>query len=184
MPVINATRVNAFSSKLKVNIVRWARPGWYGNLGGNQLVTAGRIYYIPIFVEEDTTYIGIGAWVGTNVAGTADLRIFRWNNGLPGALILSAGTIDTSSTGEKSIVISQRLTRGYYFLAIRCSAAPSMFGMDTTSCVQAPVSGIGLTAGGNMPGVVLSVVSAYADPAPAPTDYNSSLFASVALREN
>lgn len=184
MPVQNVVDINAFSSKLKVNLVRWVRPGWQGNLGLIQAVTAGRIYFIPIFVEEDTTYIGIGAWVGTLSAGTADLRIFKWNNGLPGALILSAGTINTGSTGEKSIVISQKLTRGYYFLAIRCSATPSMFGMDPTSCVQAPVSGIGLNAGGNMPGVVLSVLAAYANPAPAPTDYNSSAYANVALREN
>ncbi|GAI93500.1 unnamed protein product, partial [marine sediment metagenome] len=118
-----------YPKKLKPDVVRWVVPGWYSNAYYSVAVTPGRIYYTPIFVVETTTYIRIAIDVDTEVAGSADLRIFAWENGLPGALILSAGTVDTTEDGKKEITIAQELTRGYYFLAIRCSANPTLDAM-------------------------------------------------------
>ena len=171
-----------YPMKQKPAITRWVIPGWF-SIGSqsNIAATAGRIYYIPIFVEEATTYIRIGVNVGTAVAGTADLRIFNWGAGLPTSLVLSAGTVDTGTTGAKEITISQTLNRGYYFLAVRCSAAPSLYGL---SYAIPPVSGINDSLAVQPKLVIPYVAAAYADPAPAPTALTTQNYAFVMLREN
>ena len=169
--------------KLKPNLTRWVMPGWYAASTCATAPTVGRIYYQPIFVEEMTTYIRIGVDVSLAAAGTADLRIFNWADGVPGALVLSAGTVDTGATGLKEITISQQLTRKYYFLAVRCTAACNLIGIPTTSALRTPVSGLQVT--NTAPGgQILYVDAAYADPAPAPTGVLGVGFALVRLREN
>ena len=173
-----------FPKKLKPALTRYVVPGWYIYAQSTATVTAGRIYYIPIFVEETTTYIAIGVRVSTAVAGTADLRIYNWSDGVPGSLVLSAGTVDTGTTGAKEIIISQQLTRGYYFLALRCSAAPTFYGINSDCAVATPVAGL-MTAGvPNANYIVLTVSAAYADPAPAPTGAEAGQHVCVYLREN
>ncbi|MFW6125476.1 MAG: hypothetical protein ACOC58_00060 [Chloroflexota bacterium] len=174
-----------YPRKLKLDTVaRWVLPGWYCGGGLTLTVTANRIYYTPIFVSEDTTFIRIGCNVTTAVAGTADLRIFEWDDGLPGAQILSAGTVDTSTTGYKEIVINQTLARGYYFLAIRCTAAPTLRGLDILASMQLPVSGRDSVSGSYLYHAILYDDGAYADPAPTPDGYERGDFAFVRLREN
>ncbi|MBT9131300.1 MAG: hypothetical protein DDT41_01605 [candidate division WS2 bacterium] len=159
-------------------------PGWYGQMAASTAVVSGDIYYIPIFVSELTTYIRIAIEVMTAAAGACDLRIFNWSGGLPSSLVLSAGTVDTGTIGVKEIVISRALTRGYYFLAHRTNAAPSLRGIDA-SAHFAPVPG--MTPGAfYLDGrfIIPRVTAVYADPAPAPTSSALMSFAMVALREN
>lgn len=172
-----------YPQKLKPAVTRYVIPGWYAAVSTVRGMTAGRIYYIPIFVEETTTYIAICINVETLDAGTADLRIFVWDDGLPGALILSAGTVDTGGTGAKEIAISQELTRGYYFLAIRCSANPSLWGLDSASAISSPVAGLYTSSSAKTPYVILYVTAAYTDPAPAPADATDVYFVVVYLKE-
>jgi len=173
-----------YPRSLKPNIVRWILPGWYVAYFLSTQLAAGRIYYIPIFVTETTTYIRIGCNVTTLSAGNADLRIFAWENGLPGALILSAGTVSTGTTGAKEIVISQQLTRGYYFLAIRCDATPKFTTPSITYAITTPVPGMSTYAGPEAKWIIPIVDAAYADPAPAPTGMMSANFAPLTLRDN
>ncbi len=174
-----------YPKKLKPALTRWVLPGWNYMLESSNIYSAGVIYYIPIFVSEDTTYTAIAITVKTLAVGTADLRIFTWSSGVPGALILSAGTVDTGSTGEKSIVISQALTRGYYFLAVRCSGAPTLYNVSSGSAGGTPVGVFHAAARPaiNTIFVVLTVTGAYADPAPAPTGGDLMEFACVFLKE-
>lgn len=173
-----------FPKKLKPGIgeIHWECPGWYAAESDFQLFVAERIYYIPIFVSEAHTYIRIGVEVSTGAVGTADLRIFAWNNGVPGALILSAGTVDTTIIGIKEIVINQLLTRGYYFLAIRCTAAPILMGLYTATAISTPVPGY--YAGVGMPRLVILYLSAaYTDPAITPIEGTIASFNVLRLRE-
>ena len=171
--------------KLKPALVRWVIPGWYNNNGVATLVTANRIYYTPIRVVEPTTYIRIGAYVSVQAVGTADLRIFEWNNGVPGALILSAGTINTNILGANEIVIAQLLNEGYYFLACRCTATPQLAGPAPTVALKPPVDGFKNGHGAAaISYVVLTVDAVYADPAPAPTAGAAANYAHVQMREN
>lgn len=173
-----------YPNKLKPAVARYVIPGWYAEDLTTAIVDAGRIYYIPIFVSETTTYIRIGIRVGTGVVGTADLRIFAWNGGLPAALILSAGTVDTSVAAWVEIVINQQLTRGYYFLAMRCTGAPTLYGPLVVAAVTPPVPGFATTGVPSVREVVLYVDAAYANPAPAPTGVVRAVYAFVILREN
>jgi hypothetical protein len=70
---------------------------------------------IPTTITVDRIAVDIQAagWAGAVVR----LGIYESDNGFPGALILDAGTVDATSTGTKTITISQTLAAGYYYLA-------------------------------------------------------------------
>ena len=73
----------------------------------------------PIFIPETQTYTGISTYV--DAAGTtgAVVRLGIYDtdsSGKPVNLVLDAGTISSTTTGVKTITISQSLTAGKYFL--------------------------------------------------------------------
>lgn len=69
-------------------------------------------------VAKTVTVDRIGVFCGAAVAlSTSRLGIYRDNgDGYPGALVLDAGTVDTSSTGFKEITISQQLIPDLYWI--------------------------------------------------------------------
>lgn len=162
-------------------IVRYKIPGWYtgGLTGPGAALGAGVIYYVPIYVAEDTTYIRIGMEVWNGVAGTIDLRIFNWAAGLPGTQVLSAGNINSGAAGWQELVIAQALTRGLYFLAYRPTAAPQMINFLASNAITCPVDGIAATWNCYVSRVIMTVTAAMADPAPAPT--GTAEFANTAM---
>lgn len=81
-------------------------------------LTQYTLYYQAIDVPLDTyTRIGINIHVA-QASTTFRLGIYTNSNGHPGALVLDAGTIDSSTTGEKEITISQALAGKYFLVAI------------------------------------------------------------------
>lgn len=182
--IIDPAEILDYPMKLEPNTTRWVIPGWYCDGSTTRAVAASWIYYIPIFVEKTTIYIRIGIQVTAASVGNADLRIFNWENGLPTSLVLSAGTVNTGAIGLKEIIIAQALTRGYYFLAVRCTGTPTLRCPDPTAAIKLPVAGIGLAQ--NLPYslVIMRAFAAYADPAPAPTAIGRANYATVQLREN
>jgi hypothetical protein len=172
-----------FPRRLRPSLTRYVLPGWFVSFSTLTTMTSGRIYYIPIFVSETTAYDRICINVYSEASGTADLRVFAWSNGLPGSLILSAGTVDTGSSGEKSISINLTLGRGYYFLAVRCSSTPTLYGPNTGYAVVPPVQGFSTSGGPACGSVVLTVDAEYSDPAPTPTGGATAPYAVVYLRE-
>ncbi len=168
---------------MKPPVVRWVIPGWQGGTGVNQLITANRTYYTPIVVPLDTTYdrIGINVQAGDGAGGLADLRIFENLNGVPGDLVLSAGTVSTNGAGAKEIVIAEALTAGRYFLAIRCDQAPTI----SSGGGHGPASSIDITNAQFIPSASLLLFddAAYADPAGATDGVQTSNFNFVRLRE-
>ena len=179
-----AAGVATSPAKLKPGVTRWVLPGWYAYNGVSFAITAGRIYYIPILVTETTTYTRIGVGVDVASAGTVDLRIYNWNDGVPGSLVLSAGTVDTGTVGAKEITISQELTSGYYFLAFRGTGTPSLVGLDVTFALAPPVAGYATALFADISRIILVVDASFADPAPAPTGGRDADYAMVLLREN
>lgn len=172
-----------YPMKLNPAVTRYVIPGWYINSKAGTTAFAGWILYIPIFVLETTTYTRICILVLTLAVGTADLRIFNWTNGLPSSLVLSAGTVNTGTPGPKEIVISQQLTRGYYFLAVRCTASPLLNGPSPSSAIAPPVSGIDTSSEPKPYRIIPGVETTYADPAPAPTAVFAIDKAMVYLKE-
>jgi len=174
------------SARMIPPIVRWVAPGWCWQSGVNQLVTANRIYYMPIYVPESVSYdrIGFNCAVGDGAAGLADLRIFAWTAGVPGALVLSAGTVSTNAAAAKEIVIAQTLTQGLYFLAIMVDQAPQLSGIASGHLQGMPVSGSSLAnAAGGINDFILYDDAAYADPAGAVDGSLNQPYAFMRLRE-
>lgn len=99
---------------------RWGLPGWFISQAGGNTNSNGNLFAFLFCVSGTRSYDRIGVKVATLEAGKKiRLGIYEHDaeNRWPGALILDAGTIDVSTAGNKEIVIDQRLTAGYYFLA-------------------------------------------------------------------
>jgi len=180
--MVKLTRgVTAFPQGLKPAITRYSLPGWEFFSTLDSTVSAGRIYYIPIFLARSTRFDRIGIYVGTAVSGLARLGIYAWKNGLPNALLLNAGTVSHGTTGAKEITIDVTL-KGYYFLAVRCSGAPALRGPDGGYGYTVPVYGLA-TAYADFTRPILSVVADFTDPATAPDAAVDCSYAFVRLRE-
>lgn len=77
-----------------------------------------RIHYIPFQATESVTWTRIGINVTTlQAASVIRLGIYNSSGGKPSTLLVDAGTVAGTSTGEKEITISQALTPGWYWLA-------------------------------------------------------------------
>jgi hypothetical protein len=77
-----------------------------------------RLQFMPLFLPVGITIDRIGAEC-TGAVASSVFRLGIYNadsNGVPSTLVLDAGTIDTASTGAKSITISQSLSAGLYYL--------------------------------------------------------------------
>lgn len=108
----------AIPSQLKYRSGYWYEPR-IGSTIVTNTYTINRLFYYPLFIQENISLDRLGAECTTAVASST-FRLGLYNsdtNGVPSTLILDAGTIDTSTTGLKSITISQTLSAGFYFLA-------------------------------------------------------------------
>lgn len=83
-------------------------------------------YFVPYVVEEPHTFIGLGLNVTTAGAAGAIIRfgLYQDNNGIPGALIVDAGTVAADTTGFKAVTISAMLAPGLYWTSV-ASQGPS-----------------------------------------------------------
>lgn len=73
----------------------------------------------PVYVPSTITFTGISIYVDVAAAagGVVRLGIYDTDSrGRPGNLVLDAGTVASTSTGVKTITISQSLSAGKYFL--------------------------------------------------------------------
>ncbi|RTL03729.1 hypothetical protein EKK58_12265 [Candidatus Dependentiae bacterium] len=87
-------------------------------------VLANYMYYCPIAIPNGITATRIGINVVTAAAGSIRLGFYNDVNGAPsGAPLLDAGTVNTSTTGEKEITISLALSPGMYWLAFVSNVA-------------------------------------------------------------
>jgi hypothetical protein len=85
----------------------------------NYPAAANRLYGIPVYISEACTVTKIGLETTAGNAGNARLGIYNMDSdALPSTLVLDAGTVTTTSTGEKEISISQALAAGWYFLGV------------------------------------------------------------------
>lgn len=106
-------------------IGRVSRPFFtYGGSSGTLGLTQNWLYAIAIYIARTETVDRIIIEVTTAYAGhEARLGIYaNGADGLPGVLLLDAGTVSMATTGLKEIVINQTLTPGLYHLALHASS--------------------------------------------------------------
>lgn len=109
-----------------------------------QALSINTLYAIPFFVPETKTYTSINIEVTTlGVLANGRLGIYRDSDGAPGALVLDAGTISATTTGAKTIAISQSLTAGWYWLAYVIDVAHTVRSLPAASVL----AWLGFTSG-------------------------------------
>ena len=109
---------------------------WFGSIGSNTFaVTADTIYASPANITRTATFDRIVLEVTTGVVGNVRLGIYDhdYATGLPGTLVLDAGTATTDAAAVKEVTISQQLTPGRYWLVAVFDAAPTCRRYNTTS---------------------------------------------------
>lgn len=119
--------------KLADNIIVPSHPGlintyWYSNrmfLNGfiSALgVTSNTLYSVPIYIPRATTITGAAINCQSMAGSSGAVRVGLYNagsNGLPTTRVAELGTIASfSTTGVKSLVCSQAVDAGWYWLAI------------------------------------------------------------------
>ena len=153
---------------------RWITPGWYASTSFTRTIVADLVYYTPILLLRERTFNAIGVDVTSAVAFIVRLGIYKVDDDLmPGVLVRDAGTVDVSTTGEKTISIGQLLQPGYYYLAHISDGTPQMRGLDPGGAISPLIQG--WNASFAAPGSLVRTVSAaseidgLSDPAPATT---------------
>lgn len=141
----------------------------------------------PFWVGQTTTFERIGAEVTTAVAASAvRLGVYAdTGRGSPGARILDAGTIDSTTTGAKEITISTTLQPGLYWLTtVAQGGAPTMRAHNGTLFpVGAGSLAAATGAGGIFTGVLTAATVSGALPATYPAVANYQAFSPlVALK--
>jgi len=167
---------------------KYVKPGWcHGSVAGS--ISSGNLCYTPIYVYSSTTYERIGIYVTAagGVGSLARLGIYEDNGGVPGDLVLDAGTVSIASTGHKLITINQTL-QGKYWLAYVADDTASLNIADRTRVSTSPVQGENEDIDGLMyptfyvSGQSAQVAAGLDDPATAPTTLSVSTMR-VGLRE-
>lgn len=98
----------------------------------------GRTWAIPLYFETAVTISAFIVNCTTLQAGQGGkLALYDTLNCVPNALVLDVGTFDFSSTGIKTIAISQALAKGQYWLAFKTSGnTPVVTGFSAAQMIQ------------------------------------------------
>ncbi len=107
---------------------RYYTPEHVNPTGGTVALAANTLYAIPFRVRERTTFTRLGVEVTTGAGANGRLGIYNAANGVPTALVVDAGNVIFSSTGEKEVTISQTLMPGLYFIGVVTDNTPTLLG--------------------------------------------------------
>ena len=116
--------------------------------GANTALVADTLYASAFLAVNTKSFDRIGISVTTGAAGNARLGIYAsTTDGWPGALILDAGTVDTSSIAGVEITISQSLTLGsLYWLALVANNTATIRHHSTATSVAAGLNTLTATS--------------------------------------
>jgi hypothetical protein len=119
----------------------------------NNTFTANTIYLFPIYIPNPGTISQMSISVNGAVAlSSAELGIYTNNNGIPDALILDAGTLTTTTTGQKNLTgLTQALSPNWYWLAYWASHALTCSGFAANALSAAVSQGMQTIGSGAIP---------------------------------
>jgi hypothetical protein len=137
----------------------------------NQIIPEGIIFYCPIWLSNSANVDRIAVEVATSASqsGVVRLGIYEADaNGLPGSLIVDAGTVDSSTVGVKQAIISEQL------IGLKWLAVVSQNNISSLKCFTqiqqaypSPTTG-SVSAGKLSLSSPVNVFATLPDPAPAP----------------
>lgn len=103
----------------------------YGLTANLLTSSVNTMYAFPVFVTNSTTITKMSIYVDVaEAAKNAHLGIYANSSGVPGALLIDAGTISLASIGTKEITgLSQAVTSGtwYWFVLLTNSSSAQFF---------------------------------------------------------
>lgn len=156
------------------------KPGRYYAPGGARSAFAmglNALHLIPFRVPTTTTFDRIGILV-TTLAASSAVRLGIYESladGMPGDLVLDAGTVDSTTTGAKEIALSQVLTPNLYWLAFVAQGGnPDCRGFSTTTDQAVSTTSLAAVLTSPPPTGLLQAGVAGALPAAAATDLSTS----------
>lgn len=142
----------------------------------------------PIWIPVDGTVDRIGLFIqGGTASATPRLGLYNSDaNGKPSTLLVDGGTVDGSTSGEKSVTVSQAVTPGLYWVAcVNQVAAATLYYYATNGAGAFVGAGIGAhTSGGTSqdPQTSYTVSSVSGALASTPTFSSGQNFPAVYLR--
>lgn len=98
-------------------------PQFSGGSAANGLVTANRLYYVPFIPQATQTFTQIAIYVTTLFSGgNCEIGVFNAGTGKPSSLLVDAGHVSTTTTGQKTISsLSISVTAGtLYYEVVGC----------------------------------------------------------------
>jgi hypothetical protein len=102
-------------------VLKWQSNSFYrtpGRVGSTEAAVVDRLYYYPLFTPQGVTLDRIQVKGGVlTSAGTVRLGLYKESNGVPGELILDAGTVSVTTGAEVAVTISQAVGAGFFFVA-------------------------------------------------------------------
>jgi hypothetical protein len=137
-----------------------------------QILTADRLVLMPFHISTSWRFLSIGMNCTALVnPSTVRLGIYLADGtgGFPKTLFLDAGTINTSTTGEKRITISERLF-GNYWMCYVSTSTPTMRANTHDRVVMNQFVGspdLSTTQSSNLYGLIVNSVGSYASALPA-----------------
>lgn len=127
-----------------------ARSGyWYSNLLGpntptNAATQANNIYYLPLFIPRYTTISTLSVSVQASASASMRMGVFAVDavTGQPSTVLSQSSTVSTSTTGQKLFTLpgNLSLSAGWYFFAIACDGAPTLYGNTATPTIGVDTS--------------------------------------------
>jgi hypothetical protein len=106
-----------------VTAADWVEPYGPGTIAGTS-TNANILRAVPLYLAESVTFDRIQIEVTTlGASSLVRLGIYNDNGGRPGALNVELGTVDSTSTGIKTLTISVTLAAGVYWLVAGAETA-------------------------------------------------------------
>lgn len=105
------------------------------------LISNGTVRYTPFVFAVDipmTSMVINVAAAASDVGASCRLGIYTSVAGIPSSLVIDAGTVDITTTGQKTLVVSQTLFAGAYWVA-------AAFQTPTTAGTNPTLTSWGLT---------------------------------------
>lgn len=120
---------------------------WYHppGISGTALLSSNQLTYAPMLIAVSHTFVGIG--IEFTVAGTTNsvtrLGIYADSGGLPGKLILDAGTLPSSCVAAvQTIPITQNLPPGVVWVASAGQGTPGTQPTTRRLALENPILGV------------------------------------------
>lgn len=128
MPSVPAVAPTPYGSPYGVMLSSGRYSGPYGASFNTAIMAQGvcSSRKLPVINGGTLDRLSIDVTVASEAGGLLRFGIYSDNgNGLPGALLLDAGTTAADATGERSVTISQPVTPGLYHVCVVAQSCPT-----------------------------------------------------------